>query len=265
MTIYALLIPAFFPPAMRGWVLWGLYLAGIIVAIGVARLLRKTVFRGESAPFVMELPPYRMPTWRSVGIHMWDRSWSYLQKAGTVILALSIVLWALGTFPRRTEFSKNYDLLIAGADAQTIEALEAERKTEQLEHTAAGRLGKWMEPAIQPLGFDWRVGTALIGAFAAKEVFVAQMGIVFSLGSGGEGEPDGLRKALRDHYSPLQGLSMMLFCLLSAPCLATIAVAKREMDSWGWAMAMLAGMTLVAWTTTFMVYRAGLWFGLGGI
>ena len=265
MTIYALLIPAFFQPAMRGWVLWGLYLSGIVVAIGIARLLRKTVFRGESAPFVMELPPYRMPTLRSVGIHMWDRSWSYLQKAGTVILALSILLWALGTFPRRGEFSKDYDNLIAKAEESTAKALEAEKKVEMLENTIAGRLGKWMEPVIKPLGFDWRVGTALIGAFAAKEVFVAQMGIVFSLGGGEEGESEGLRKALREHYSSLQGLAMMLFCLLSAPCLSTIAVAKREMDSWGWAMAMLVGMTLVAWVTTFIVYRAGLAMGLGGI
>ncbi|HAL92900.1 MAG TPA: ferrous iron transport protein B, partial [Verrucomicrobia bacterium] len=245
MTIYALLIPAFFASQWRGWVLWGLYMAGILAAVLVARVLRGTLFRGESAPFVMELPPYRLPTWRSVGIHMWDRAWMYLQKAGTVILAISILLWALGTFPRRTEFTS-----------------ETARPAEALEYSAIGRIGKWMEPAIRPLGFDWRVGTALVGAFAAKEVFVAQMGIVFSLGSVDE-EAESLRTTLRANYTPLQGLAMMLFCLLSAPCVATIAATKRETESWGWALGMLLGMTAVAWIVTFVVYRLGLWLGWG--
>jgi ferrous iron transport protein B len=263
MTIYALLIPAFFPPPWRGWVLWGIYMAGIVVAIGVARLLRGTLFRGETAPFVMELPPYRWPTWRSVGIHMWDRAWMYLQKAGTVILAISILLWALGTFPRRADYGRDYAAEIAqAATPADASALAAARQAETLEYTVIGRMGKWMEPAIRPLGFDWRVGTALVGAFAAKEVFVAQMGIVFSLGSANE-ESEGLRETLRANYSPLQGLAMMLFCLLSAPCLATIAVTKRETDSWGWAAGMLLGMTAVAWVITFAVFQIGLRLGLG--
>ena len=247
LTIYALLIPSFFAPRWRGWVLWGLYMAGIAAAIGVARLLRGTVFRGEQAPFVMELPPYRMPTWRSVAIHMWDRAWMYLQKAGTVILAISILLWALGTFPRHPE-SGRHELAQA----------------EILEYTAIGRIGKWIEPAIRPLGFDWRVGTALAGAFAAKEVFVAQMGIVYSLGSASGDDSDSLRQTLRLHYTPLQGLAMMLFCLLSAPCVATIAATRRETNSWGWALGMLLGMTAIAWTVTFLIYQAGMRLGWGG-
>jgi ferrous iron transport protein B len=263
LTIYALLIPAFFAPPWRGWVLWGIYMAGIVVAIGVARLLRGTLFRGAAAPFVMELPPYRLPTWRSVGIHMWDRAWMYLQKAGTVILAISILLWALGTFPRRTDFSRDYAAAIAqAATPEESTVLQAAEQAETLEYTIIGRMGKWMEPAIRPLGFDWRVGTALVGAFAAKEVFVAQMGIVFSLGNADE-HADGLRQTLRKNYTPLQGLAMMLFCLLSAPCLATIAVTKRETNSWGWAAGMLIGMTVVAWVVTFAVVRLGLWLGWG--
>jgi len=244
-------------------VLWGVYMAGILVAVLVARLLRGTLFRGESAPFVMELPPYRLPTWRSVGIHMWDRAWMYLQKAGTVILAISILLWALGTFPRRAEFSRDYAAdVAAAATPEAAAALEAAREAETLEYTAIGRLGKAIEPVIRPLGFDWRVGTALVGAFAAKEVFVAQMGIVFSLGSANEGS-EGLRQTLRKNYTPLQGLAMMLFCLLSAPCVATIAATKRETNSWGWAIGMLLGMTAVAWIVTFAVYRLGLALGWG--
>ena len=263
MTIYALLIPAFFAPQWRGWVLWGIYVAGILAAVLVARLLRGTVFRGESAPFVMELPPYRLPTWRSVGIHMWDRAWMYLQKAGTVILAISILLWALGTFPRRAEFSRDYAAEIAAAATpEAVAALAAAEQAEILEHTAIGRIGKAIEPAIRPLGFDWRVGTALVGAFAAKEVFVAQMGIVFSLG-GADESSESLRQTLREHYTPLQGLAMMLFCLLSAPCVATIAATKRETASWGWALGMLLGMTAIAWIVTFVVYRLGLLLGWG--
>ena len=263
MTIYALLIPAFFAPRWRGWVLWGIYMAGILAAVLVARLLRGTLFRGESAPFVMELPPYRLPTWRSVGIHMWDRAWMYLQKAGTVILAISILLWALGTFPRRTEFSRDYAAAIAAAATpQAAAALEASKQAEALEYTAIGRIGKAIEPVIRPLGFDWRVGTALVGAFAAKEVFVAQMGIVFSLGKADE-DPNTLRQTLRKHYVPLQGLAMLLFCLLSAPCVATIAAAKRETNSWGWALGMLLGMTAIAWIVTFAAFQIGRLLGWG--
>lgn len=263
LTIYALLIPAFFAPAWRGWVLWSLYMSGILAAIGVARVLRQTVLRGDSAPFVMELPPYRFPTGRSVAIHMWDRAWMYLQKAGTVILAISILLWALGTFPRRADFSRDYaEALDQAATPADTATLEASWQTERLEYTVIGRMGRALEPFLAPLGFDWRVSTALVGAFAAKEVFVAQMGIVLSLGSVDE-EPDSLRRSLREQYSPLQGIAMMLFCLLSAPCMATIAVTKRETASWGWALGMLVGMTAVAWLVTFVVYQAGLALGWG--
>ena len=142
------------------------------------------------------------------------------------------------------------------------DALEAARQAEALEYTAIGRIGKAIEPALRPLGFDWRVGTALVGAFAAKEVFVAQMGIVFSLGSA-DADSESLRQTLRKHYTPLQGLAMMLFCLLSAPCVATIAATKRETDSWGWALGMLLGMTAIAWIVTFVVFRIGLLLGWG--
>jgi ferrous iron transport protein B len=265
LTIYALLIPAFFAPRWRGWVLWGIYLTGILTAVGVARLLRGTLFRGDSAPFVMELPPFRWPTWRSVGIHMWDRAWMYLQKAGTIILAISILLWALGSFPKRTEFTRDYAAEIAAtADPEIAEELANLEQAEALEYTAIGRIGKFLEPVIRPLGFDWRVGTALVGAFAAKEVFVAQLGIVFSLGATDESS-DSLRETLQREYTPLQGLAMMLFCLLSAPCMATIVVTRRETNSWGWALGMLFGMTFIAWACTFLVYQAGLFILTGSI
>ena len=158
-------------------------------------------------------------------------------------------MWALGTFPRLPE---------SRADRTPAARAAA------LEHSAIGRIGHGLEPVLRPLGFDWRVGTALVGAFAAKEVFVAQMGIVFSLGDA-EAHAEGLQRTLRAAYTPLQGLAMLLFCLLSAPCVSTIAVARREMNSWGWALGMLAGMTVIAWIVTFIVYQVGLWLGWGGV
>lgn len=248
LPIYALIIPAFFPQAWRAPMLWILYMTGIGLAILCAKLLRSTLFRGETVPFVMELPPYRLPTWKGIWMHMWDRGGAYLKKAGTVILAISIVLWALTTFPR-----------LEGVDESLPEEAQ---QAEVLAHTVAGRIGHALEPVIRPLGFDWRIGTAMIGAFAAKEVFVAQLGIVYSVGEADE-ESEPLREKLKQNYSPLVGFCIMLFMLISAPCMATIAVTKRESHSWSWALFQLGGLTLLAWVVTFAVYQAGMWLGMG--
>jgi ferrous iron transport protein B len=241
--IYALIIPAFFAPVWQGPMMWLIYVIGIGLAIICAKLLRVTVFRGETMPFVMELPPYRMPTAKSLLLHMWDRGLMYLQKAGTVILAISILLWAASTYPKAPAQK------LAGFD-------ENQQQTVHLEYSLTGRIGKLMEPAIKPLGFDWKIGTALIGAFAAKEVFVAQMGIVYSVGEADE-ESDALREQLKAHYSPLVGFCIMLFCLISTPCMATIAVTRRESNSWGWAMFQLVGLTVLAYIVTLIVYQVG--------
>ena len=248
LPIYALIIPAFFPEAWRAPMLWLIYVTGIALAILCAKLLRATLFKGESVPFVMELPPYRLPTFKGVWIHMWDRGGAYLKKAGTVILAISIVLWALTTFPRLDEVDESLS--------------EEQQQAEVLAHTVAGRIGHAMEPVIRPMGFDWRIGTAMIGAFAAKEVFVAQLGIVYSVGEADE-ESEPLREKLAQNYTPLVGFCIMLFMLISAPCMATIAVTKRESNSWGWALFQLGGLTLLAYVLTTAVYQIGLRLGLG--
>ena len=248
LPIYALIIPAFFPEAWRAPMLWLIYVSGIALAILCAKLLRATLFKGESVPFVMELPPYRLPTLKGIWIHMWDRGGAYLKKAGTVILAISVVLWALTSFPK------------LGSVDESLPA--EEQQAAELAHTVAGRIGHALEPLIRPLGFDWRIGTAMIGAFAAKEVFVAQLGIVYSVGEADE-ESEPLREKLRQNYSPLVGLCIMLFMLISAPCMATIAVTKRESNSWGWALFQLAGLTVLAWLVTFAVYQLGTWLGIG--
>jgi len=246
---------------------------GIALAVLSAKLLRVTVLKGESVPFVMELPPYRMPTIKGVLIHMWERGWLYLKKAGTIILGISILLWAMTTFPGlpdgekvrfenehhtiQTNFSED-DKELAGRLA-AIDNAEAETA---LQYSIAGRVGHAMEPLLKPMGFDWKIGTALIGAFAAKEVFVAQMGIVYSVGEADE-ESETLRDKLKSTYTPLVGFCIMLFCLISAPCMATIAVTRRESNSWRWALFQLGGLTLLAYLLTVLVFQAGSLFGVG--
>ena len=243
LPIYSLIIPAFFLEERQGKILWLMYIIGIVTAIVVATILRRTVFKGETGLFLMELPPYRMPTVRGLLIHMWEKSWQYLKKAGTVLLAISIILWAATSYPKPSE-----DKLEGLSD-------EVAQQTE-LQYSIAGRIGKVMEPAIAPMGFDYRIGTALVGALAAKEVFVAQMGIVYSVGEADE-ESTSLRDKLKENYTPLQGFCVMLFCLISAPCVATLAVSRREMSSWKWALGQFVGLTLIAYVMTVAVYQVG--------
>jgi ferrous iron transport protein B len=223
--------------------LWLIYVIGIVLAIVCAKLLRHTLFKGETEPFVMELPPYRVPTLRGIFTHMWERGWLYLKKAGTIILTISIILWAMTSYPKASEEK------LAGLSAEQVQEVE-------LQNSIAGRIGGVMEPVIKPMGFDYRIGTALIGALAAKEVFVAQMGIVYSLGEVDE-ESETLRSTLEEEYSPLQGFCIMLFTLISAPCVATLAVCKRETGSWKWAFFQFFGLTAVAYIITLIVYQVG--------
>lgn len=307
LPIYLLIIPAFFDKN-QALVLWVVYLIGIVMAIVIAKILGMTVLKGESAPFVMELPPYRIPTLKGVLMQMWERSWLYLKKAGTIILFVSIVMWALTVFPlfpaeKAAEFeqglpeleqaaeekaaelaeigyvimtdenmqeaesinSKLTEIELAKAEKIAAELDEVNMQIEdinnkvaeaELEYSAAGRIGKFIEPVLAPIGFDWKIGTALIGAFAAKEVFVAQMGIVYSLGEAGE-DSEALRDKLSENYSPLVGFAIMVFALLSAPCMATFAIVKRESNSWKWAFFQFFGMTVVAYIVTFIIYQVG--------
>jgi ferrous iron transport protein B len=245
LTIYALLIPAFFAPAWRGPMMFLIYIIGIVLAIVAVKVLRLTIFRGETVPFVMELPPYRMPTLKGLTIHMWDRAWMYLKKAGTVILLLSIVLWAMISYPNLPE--------------ERADGLEdAQRQSAALQYSVAGKIGKALEPVIRPLGFDWKIGTALIGAGLAKEVFVSQLSIVYAVGGDESDENlEVLRQRLRADYSPLQGFCIMLFCLITAPCIATVVITRRESGAWSWAIFQYVGLTALAYVVTLVVYQSG--------
>ncbi|MHC4069424.1 MAG: ferrous iron transport protein B [Planctomycetota bacterium] len=243
LTIYALLIPAFFAEKWRGPMLWIIYLIGIVLAVICAKILRLTVFRGETTPFVMELPPYRMPTLKSVCIHMWQRGWMYLRKAGTIILVISIILWAAMSYPKPSDES------LVGLDT-------AQAGQQKLEYSVIGRVGRAIEPVLKPLGFDWKIGTALIGATAAKEVFVSQLAIVYAVGSDDE-STESLREKLQRAYTPLTGFCIMLFCLIYAPCVATVVMTRHESGSWRWALFQFFSLTAIAYVLTFLVYQIG--------
>ncbi|MFC1780809.1 ferrous iron transport protein B [Planctomycetota bacterium] len=243
LTIYALIIPAFFPQHLQGPMMWFMYLTGIVLAVVCIKLLRLTFFKGETVPFVMELPPYRMPTLKSISIHMWQRGWMYLRKAGTLILAASIVLWFAMNYPKPNQDSQ-------------AEIIPGNIQQQRLENSIIGRLGKTIEPAIEPLGFDWKIGTALIGATAAKELFVSQLAIIYSVG-GQDDVAVNLRQKLGADYTPLTGFCIMLFCLMYAPCVATVAMTKQETNSWRWPLFQFFGLTVLAYIVTLVVFQIG--------
>jgi ferrous iron transport protein B len=272
LPIYSLIIPAFFPQAWRAPMLWLIYSIGIILAVITAKILRVSILKGESVPLVMELPPYRMPTLKSVLLHMWERGWLYLKKAGTVILGISILLWAMTSYPGLPEGEKlRFE---QQRNAVTAENTTQEQKDERMasidnneaeaaiENSIMGSIGRGLEPLLKPMGFDWRIGTALIGGLAAKEVVVSQLGIVYSVGEADE-ESESLREKLTRSYSPLIGFAIMLFTLISAPCMATFAVTWKESGSLRWALLQFGGLTLLAYLITIIVYQAGALFGIG--
>lgn len=226
LPVYLLVIRAFFP-GRQPLVLFLVYGLGIALALLGARLLRKTILSGDDSPFVMELPPYRLPTFRALSRHVWGRVSHYLAKAGTVILAFSVGLWLLGFFPRPAPGTS---------------------PAEALETSFSGRMGHALEPLVEPLGFDWRIATAMVGAMGAKELFVSQMAILSSLGDAGE---HGLSAELASRYDPGTGIAIMVFILISAPCLATVVMVRRETGRWWIALSQYALLTLLAWVAAF--------------
>ena len=264
LPIYALLIPAFFAKEYQAFTMWAIYITGVLTALIAARIMKSTLFKGEGEVYLMELPPYRMPSIKSLLLHMWDRGRMYLQKAGTIILLTSIVLYFCNTFPEKKAFSVDRTVKTAEVQKQKTDAgnLENARLAEKLEYTISGRVGKIFEPIFAPIGFDWKITTAAIGALAAKEVFVAQMGILYSEGEADE-ESEGLRKQLTRNYTPLQAFCIMIFSLLSIPCFATLAIIKRELNSWKMAFAEAGALFVLAYVVTLMVYQLGSVLGIG--
>ncbi len=242
LPVYLLLVSAFFDKH-QALVLMSLYLIGIVVAIATATVLNKTLFRNASDQFVMELPPYRIPTMRNTLIHMWDKSAQYLKKMGTVILLASIIIWALGYFPRPKE-----EMTLA----------------QQTENSYIGRIGHAVEPVVKPLGFDWKMGVSLVTGLAAKEIVVSSLGILYNGEAGDNENSQSLVESLRAQtdalgqpfFTPLKAYTFMLFILLYFPCIAAISAIWREAGR-GWAVFSVLYTTSLAWLVSFAVWQIG--------
>jgi ferrous iron transport protein B len=253
LPVYTLLVAVLLPdvPAwQKSLLMLTMYLIGIVAAFAMAWLFKKTLLRSETPILLMEMPPYRAPALNGILLRMRERAWLFLKRAGTVILALSVVLWALMTYPKPSE-----------PDAT---------RAEQLSHSVAGRLGHALEPVIAPLGFDWKIGIGLIGSLAAREVFVSTMGIVYSVENDAPDSETTLIETMRAEkrpdgtpvYSLLTGLSLMVFYVLAMQCLSTLAVVRRETNSWLWPAFQFAYMTALAYGGAFIVYQGGRLLGL---
>ncbi len=292
LPVYVLFISAFFPDS-PGTMLFTMYIIGIFVAIVSAVVLKKTIFKSGDVPFVMELPPYRKPHLNTSSKHMWEKGIHYLKKIGGVVLVASIIIWALGRFPHSIDYSKNYDSLVSRVEKKyesrlkenpgepevieqikksrksEISVLEREKESERLERSYIGMIGRFFEPVIAPLGFDWKMGVSLLTGFAAKEIVVSTMGVLYHAGSDVSGESVSLINNIRDHthgsgplkgkrvITPLTAFGFMIFVLLYFPCIATIATIRRESGSWKWALFSALQTTSVAWFVSFLVYNIG--------
>jgi ferrous iron transport protein B len=250
-----------------------MYAIGIFVAVAAAWVFKRTLLKSPPPPFLMELPPYRMPNFRTVGINMMSRAGMFLKRAGTVILLFSIVLWALMYFPR-SEPVPSSEFQVSSSEFQVSssnqpETLNLEPETlpegEQLRNSFAGRLGHLIEPVIAPLGFDWKVGVAIIASFAAREVLVSTLSIIYNVGKDENEESETLvaavRNAKRDDgtpvWTPLSALSLMVFFVLAMQCMSTLAVVRRETNSWRWPALMFTYMTGLAYIAALITYQAG--------
>jgi ferrous iron transport protein B len=253
LPVYSLLIAAFIPSTLifgfwnlQGIVMVSMYLLGIVMALLMALLFKKTILRGKTPDFILELPPYRLPSIKSVLIQMWERSVLFLQRAGTIILGVSIVLWFLATYPK----------------------MDHGNPSEKLAHSFAGQAGHVIEPLIRPLGFDWKIGVGILTSLLQREVFVSTVSTIYNI-QGGDDNTTSLRDQMQKDIDPFTGLPkftaltaicVMVYYVLAMQCMSTLAVMRRETNGWKWPMFQLGYMTVLAYGVTFIVYRIGLHF-----
>jgi ferrous iron transport protein B len=311
LPVYALLIAAAIPDIrvwgffkLTGLTMLSMYLLGIIVALAMAWLLKKTLLKGEPPMLIMELPPYKRPVLLVVLRHMWDRSKLFLRRAGTMILGINIILWFLASYPKDAAIEQRFDrqreqlkaqlagapaalrpaapaeaasgISAPGAPVRVIQAptrtldgalaeLDDQEAGEKLRHSFAGRAGHWIEPLIRPLGFDWKIGIGIVASFAAREVFVSTMSVVYNVGSADEAETATLAQVLREQrwpdgrpvYTTLTAVTLMVFYVLALQCVSTVVVVRRETNSWKWPVFQWACMGFLAWVFAFITYHGG--------
>ena len=281
LPVYTLMIAAFFAGqtvfgfiSVAAVLMLAMYTLGIVVAVIVAFILKRTVLKAPPPPFLMELPDYRLPNLRTVLQNMLTRAWLFLKRAGTVILAISILLWALMYFPRDiapTQSAATETGQTVAPNGEPAPAEDVVKESEQLKHSFAGKLGHTIEPVIEPLGFDWKIGVALIASFAAREVLVSTLSIIYNVGKDADAESTTLVSAIRDAkrddgrpvWTPLTALTLMVFFVLAMQCMSTLAVVRRETNSWLWPLFMFGYMTVIAYAAAFLTYQGGRLLGYG--
>lgn len=270
LPVYVLLAGAFFPNN-ASFILLSLYVCGILLAVVMARLFKRFLFKEEDVPFVMELPPYRMPTAKSIMIHMWEKAKQYLHKMGGVILVASIIIWFLGYFPRHSEMGDAFDKQIAEVEnaeldskekTETIAELERLKNMEHQKNSYIGTIGQTIQPVLHPLGFDWKMSVSLLTGMAAKEVVVSTLSVLYT---GDEEDSQVLSERIKQDldeegnpvFTPLIALSLMLFVLIYFPCIATISAIVNESGSWKWGIFVIVYTCVLAWIVSFVVYQTG--------
>lgn len=231
LPIYLVMIGAFFP-SKASLVLLSIYVTGILLAVLMARIFSRFIVRGDDAPFVMELPPYRMPTAKSVLRHTWEKGAQYLKKMGGIIMIASVIIWFLGYYPNHDAYSTT---------------------AEQQENSYIGQIGKAIEPVIEPLGFDWKMGIGILSGIGAKELVVSTLGVLYT----NDDDIESVDLADRIPITPLVAYGYMLFVLIYFPCIATVAAIKNESGSWKWAAFTICYTTLLAWIVAFLVHQVG--------
>ena len=291
LPVYILFITAFFQ-SYQGTILFGIYFTGVLLAIGSALVFRKTIFRKKDVPFVMELPPYRVPTLRSIVKHVWYRTGQYLQKIGGIILVSSIIIWALGYFPvdykEKVLMDKQISALelkiVSIADSElysqnekdslvtiinsNISALNFKMSSTQQENSFIGRIGHFIEPAMRPLGFDWKMSVALLTGVSAKEVVVGTLGVLYQTDESSNGNQSLVQKLRNQTYitginigkpvfTPLVALSFMIFILIYFPCIGVVSAISRESGHWKWALFVVVYTTVLAYLGSLAVYQIG--------
>lgn len=289
LPVYLLMVGAFFA-GNSGTVMFTIYFAGIFLAAMTALLFKKVFFTAEEAPFVMELPPYRMPTMRNTLIHMWNKSFQYLKKMGGVILVASIIIWALSYFPQEITYSRDYASEEAQADASyqqkiagdclnaqaitashdsLIRSIHLQQLAERQAGSYLGQMGMFIEPVIRPLGFNWQMGVSILTGVAAKEIVVSSMGVLYQADEAADEHSLSLIQKLQDLtyttgekigqkvFTPLIAFGFMLFILIYFPCMAVVAAIQKESGEWKWALLSVVYTTALAWLVAFTVYQVG--------
>ena len=283
LPVYTVLIAACIPDKsvfgflkLSGLTMLSMYLLGIVVALAMAWLFKKTLLKGPTPLLIMELPPYKRPLAKVVLRHMWDRAWLFIRRAGTVILGISILLWFLASYPKDPEIDRTYQTQRQQVQAQQLAPNQMEAKLAEIDKTEAGvklrqsyagRFGHMIEPAIKPLGFDWQIGIGIVASFAAREVFVSTMSLVYNVGE--LDDSDEGTKTLADVmktqrypngtpvYTTLVGITLMVFYVFALQCVSTVAIVRRETNSWKWPVFQWAYMGALAWFLAFITYQGG--------